>query len=545
MAEEIDGVVGQVGGPSSPPARQNSAQGSMVGDDSSESESESESDGEGGGEGGGWGVGGLESQVSLSGVELAFEDEDMIEVSVAVGDFRPAGAPAGVAGTGAKGQGEAEAEGVHPGPRNSFSGQKIPTDGQQDSFGGSRDPFGAARKGFLPPLAPRAPPEPELTDIRSLSASLTAETIAEDDEEEEEEENEEEKEEEEDVEVEEEKDGERQKGGDEERKIEQKVGRESNYEAGTGGEMAAGGSSVGEVFSSDARAGAATQAPPELSKAMVSEPEWDEWDEVNALRQTEKEAGGVTDEGGGQTEGAVTFAECRAWYLTQALEARSGEMAAVRDELGASAVPSVCPCLGDPGLGADLDCERVYCYALSRVGMEDPVCREMNVKILQALYMGFTGVPRPVLRFGGHWEDIGFQGNDPGTDLRSCGALALVQLYHLLEFDMKNAGHLYLLSVHEYQNFPLAVVSINVTSWALEALRRNLLNAAIRDCGSVLDAMNRFHVGTMYEFYLVWKRGHESMRTSGFVLRNLEELAKKDVARMLENCDLTLGITQA
>ena len=29
-----------------------------------------------------------------------------------------------------------------------------------------------------------------------------------------------------------------------------------------------------------------------------------------------------------------------------------------------------------------------------------------------------------------HWESIGFQGNDPATDLRGAGILALLQLLH-------------------------------------------------------------------------------------------------------------------
>lgn len=31
------------------------------------------------------------------------------------------------------------------------------------------------------------------------------------------------------------------------------------------------------------------------------------------------------------------------------------------------------------------------------------------------------------LRFGEHWSEVGFQGRDPATDLRSTGILSLLQ----------------------------------------------------------------------------------------------------------------------
>jgi hypothetical protein len=38
-----------------------------------------------------------------------------------------------------------------------------------------------------------------------------------------------------------------------------------------------------------------------------------------------------------------------------------------------------------------------------------------------------------VPRRGGHWQDIGFQGDDPATDLRSVGMLGLLQMLAFLE----------------------------------------------------------------------------------------------------------------
>jgi membrane protein CcdC involved in cytochrome C biogenesis len=70
------------------------------------------------------------------------------------------------------------------------------------------------------------------------------------------------------------------------------------------------------------------------------------------------------------------------------------------------------------------------------------------------------------------------QGTDPGTDLRGVGMLGLLQLLYL-----SNTPHLiplardiYRVSVDDQQNFPLAVMSLNMTRIALQALRRGELN---------------------------------------------------------------------
>jgi hypothetical protein len=51
------------------------------------------------------------------------------------------------------------------------------------------------------------------------------------------------------------------------------------------------------------------------------------------------------------------------------------------------------------------------------------------------------------------------------------------------------------------QEFPLAIVSFNVTTWALAALRAGRLDKAAQQLGGHLAAANRLHCGAMYEFY--------------------------------------------
>ena len=47
------------------------------------------------------------------------------------------------------------------------------------------------------------------------------------------------------------------------------------------------------------------------------------------------------------------------------------------------------------------------------------------------------------LRYGEHWSEIGFQGRDPATDLRSTGILSLIHWSNFIKFDAAYASKLY------------------------------------------------------------------------------------------------------
>lgn len=100
-------------------------------------------------------------------------------------------------------------------------------------------------------------------------------------------------------------------------------------------------------------------------------------------------------------------------------------------------------------------------------------------RILSAVYQRFTSLPKPQ-RYGSHWADVGFQGNDPATDLRSCGVLGLVQLLHLWDHHPGNAAVIYNMSRDAVHEFPLAVVAMNVTKWCLQVGHRGHGSAIVQ-----------------------------------------------------------------
>eukprot|EP00775_Hariotina_reticulata_P010811 gene10811-10967_t len=158
-----------------------------------------------------------------------------------------------------------------------------------------------------------------------------------------------------------------------------------------------------------------------------------------------------------------------------------------------------------------------------------------HVAVLQAVYITLTGIGRQggVPRYGRHWADLGFQGDDPASDLRGVGMLGLLQLRYLTHHNAEAAHKLYRLSHSDLQEFPLAIVSLNITRWALMALRAGALLRAARRLGSYILAANHFYCGAFYEFYARWRQG-KTMREAGFVLKQLEEYCRHHTEKLLE-----------
>ena len=160
-------------------------------------------------------------------------------------------------------------------------------------------------------------------------------------------------------------------------------------------------------------------------------------------------------------------------------------------------------CFGPPPLDGPLSSARERVFAVAKMPFDD---REpMHFRMLQSIFRRFTGTTGAVARYGAHWEEVGFQGHDPATDLRGVGILGLVQLLYLHNHDKRNAERLYRLSRHSVQEFPLAPLSINLTMAALTALRRGLLSREIVRRNDVLAVLNDFYVGAFYAFFALWR----------------------------------------
>ena len=92
------------------------------------------------------------------------------------------------------------------------------------------------------------------------------------------------------------------------------------------------------------------------------------------------------------------------------------------------------------------------------------------------------------------------------------------------------------LSLDEVQEFPLAIVGMNITVWVLNVLQQGKLDATAAREGSVTVAANRFMVGCWHLMYTKWKESHGTMAEAGHLMKAIEEQATSDVKGTLRCC---------
>ncbi|XP_060107199.1 ELMO domain-containing protein 3 [Heteronotia binoei] len=196
---------------------------------------------------------------------------------------------------------------------------------------------------------------------------------------------------------------------------------------------------------------------------------------------------------------------------------------------------------GPPRLHQQLQSERDLALAIAQCGLDNN--EKVHMRILQTIYKKLTGSRFDCARYGSHWEDLGFQGTDPGTDLRGTGLLGLMQtLYFVMDSRiLPLAREIFKMSHHETQNFPFCVMSINVTRIVIQVLREERLSRECNRRQQVIAVLNDLYVAIFLRLYNVWKTQQKTISDSGFVLKELEAFAKRNPKQLLRHLETYLN----
>ncbi|XP_070539889.1 ELMO domain-containing protein 3-like isoform X2 [Ptychodera flava] len=196
---------------------------------------------------------------------------------------------------------------------------------------------------------------------------------------------------------------------------------------------------------------------------------------------------------------------------------------------------------GPPKMNRNLHEERNLIFAIAQCPFNNEEL--IHTRTLQTIYKRLTGNQFDCPRYGSHWEEIGFQGNDPATDLRATGFLGLMTLLYFVmdPNSLTLAREIYKLSTHEVQNFPFCVMSINMTRIVIQTLREEILSKECNRRQQVFGVINDFYVGIYLHLYLIWKKQHKTIKDSGYVLKDVEAFAKKNPRSIIRNMESYLS----
>ncbi|NXQ92038.1 ELMD3 protein, partial [Nyctibius grandis] len=191
--------------------------------------------------------------------------------------------------------------------------------------------------------------------------------------------------------------------------------------------------------------------------------------------------------------------------------------------------------------------ERELALAVAHCALDDT--ESVHMRILQTIYKQLTRSSLGCPRYGAHWEELGFQGVDPGTDLRGTGMLGLMQLLYFVT-DTRTlplAREIFQLSQHEtqapaitpllLQYFPFCIMSFNITRIVTQALREGRLNRVCNRRQQVMAVLNDVYAAAFLQLYHVWKRQHKTVADAGSLLKELELAAKRKPKRLLKSLE--------
>ncbi|KAM6395631.1 LOW QUALITY PROTEIN: ELMO domain-containing protein 3 [Rhynochetos jubatus] len=192
---------------------------------------------------------------------------------------------------------------------------------------------------------------------------------------------------------------------------------------------------------------------------------------------------------------------------------------------------------GPPRLQPQLQGERELALAMAQCGLDDN--ERVHMRILQTIYRKLTCSGLGCPRYGTHWEELGFQGADPGTDLRGTGMLGLMQVLHFV-MDAQTlplAREIFRLSQHETQNFPFCIMSVNITRIVVQALREERLSRECNCRQQVIAVLNDLYAAAFLRLYRLWKQQHRTIADSDVVLKELEFFTKKKPKQLLKSLE--------
>ncbi|NXD87494.1 ELMD3 protein, partial [Halcyon senegalensis] len=208
--------------------------------------------------------------------------------------------------------------------------------------------------------------------------------------------------------------------------------------------------------------------------------------------------------------------------------------------------------LGPPRLQPQLQGERELALAMAQCECALDDSEGVHMRILQTIYKKLTCSRLGCPRYGAHWEELGFQGTDPGTDLRGTGMLGLMQmLFFVMDSQMLPlAREIFKLSHHETQarpspNFPFSIMSVNITRIVLQALREERLSRECNRRQQVIAVLNDLYAAAFLQLYRVWKGQHKTIIDSGFLLKELELSTKKKPKQLLKSLEAYLSQSPA
>merc|ERR1719247_1744636 len=181
----------------------------------------------------------------------------------------------------------------------------------------------------------------------------------------------------------------------------------------------------------------------------------------------------------------------------------------------------------------------VLCWSKEKY---DPAGNTLHLRMLRTVYKKITGSKVDIPWCCAQWEVLGFQGNDPRTDVnRTFGIPNVLHLLYFISEQPEIAAQVYQYARQKNdsinENFPFAPTSVNMTKVAMDAFRAGALSALINarsDVGAVHAIIAEVYVAAYFNLYWEFRKKKLDIHAFSKVFKETSNLAMKKPAELLK-----------
>jgi len=175
-------------------------------------------------------------------------------------------------------------------------------------------------------------------------------------------------------------------------------------------------------------------------------------------------------------------------------------------------------------LNKDLKDERDILFSSAKCELNYE--NEVHFRILTSLYKNINS---PQDKSNYDWMSIGFQSNEPKTDLRGAGMLGLLQMLYFTETFNGYSKELLEYSKNPLFYFPFACLLLNATMISLEALREGDLIEYCNKKKSIITTINEFYCGIIIYFGYLYRKDFKTMNDISKMIAEINSYSKNNI----------------
>ena len=175
-------------------------------------------------------------------------------------------------------------------------------------------------------------------------------------------------------------------------------------------------------------------------------------------------------------------------------------------------------------LSAGLKPERTAVFGMAKVQYDES--DEVHQRLMRSMYRALSGSDLVGLT----WTAVGFQNDNFVTDLRGVGMLGSLQLLMFAQEHHDFVVSRLMKAEGSPQWYPFAVQSLNMTLYALQALRAEKLNTLANKKDSVLQALHEFYCALFVEFGELFAASGAEGAYAGMLGQKAADACSKDPA---------------